>query len=76
MIYTVKRIEEDLAFGCEERTCDDPVMAIVTLADETGREQQIKMEDALLYKRDINEGDKVFFDEGSRLEKTLEDGEP
>jgi hypothetical protein len=27
MIYTVKRIDEDLDFGCEERAKDAPVMA-------------------------------------------------
>ena len=31
MIYTVKRIDEDLDFGCEERPKGMPVMAIVTL---------------------------------------------
>ena len=31
MIYTVKRIDEDLDFGCEERAKDAPVMAVVTL---------------------------------------------
>ena len=33
MIYTVKRIDEDLDFGCEERAKDAPVMAVVTLVD-------------------------------------------
>ena len=32
-MYTVKRIDEDLNFGCEERPDDAPVMAIVTLVD-------------------------------------------
>ncbi len=31
MMYTVKRIDEDLNFGCEERPDEVPVMAIVTL---------------------------------------------
>ena len=31
MMYTVKQIDEDLDFGCEERPDDAPVMAIVTL---------------------------------------------
>ena len=38
MIYTVKRIDEDLNFGCEERPDDAPVMAIVTLMDSSGKE--------------------------------------
>ena len=29
MMYTVKRIDEDLDFGCEERLDDAPVMALV-----------------------------------------------
>ncbi|MFR8999209.1 MAG: hypothetical protein ACLVIY_01060 [Anaerobutyricum soehngenii] len=35
MMYTVKRIDEDLDFGCEERPDDAPVMAIVTLVDSS-----------------------------------------
>ena len=49
MIYTVKRIEEDLDFGCEERPKGMPVMAIVTLMDSSGEEIRIKAEDAMLY---------------------------
>ena len=33
MKYTIKRIDEDLDFGCEERVADAPVMAVVTLVD-------------------------------------------
>ena len=39
MMYTVKRIDEDLNFGCEERPDDAPVMAIVTLVDSSGKNQ-------------------------------------
>ena len=42
MIYTVKRIEEDLDFGCEERPKGVPVMAIVTLMNSSGEEIRIK----------------------------------
>lgn len=69
MIYTVKRIDEDLDFGCEERLKDAPVMAIVTLTDISGEELIVKAEDVMLYERNINEGDKVCFDENHRLEK-------
>ncbi len=62
MIYTVKRIDEDLDFGCEERAKDVPVMAVVTLVDSSGEELRVKAEDALLYKNNINEGDKVCYD--------------
>ena len=33
MIYTVKKIEEDLDFGCEERADGVSAMAVVTLED-------------------------------------------
>ena len=67
-MYTVKRIEEDLDFGCEEREEGAPVMAVVTLVDSFGEEIRVKEEDAMLYERDINEGDKVYFDK-DKLEK-------
>ena len=43
MIYTVKRIEEDLDFGCEERPKGVPVMARVTLMNSSGEEIRIKV---------------------------------
>ena len=67
-MYTVKRIEEDLDFGCEEREEGAPVMAVVTLVDSFGEEMRVKAEDAMLYERDINEGDKVYYDK-DKLEK-------
>ena len=69
MMYTVKRIDEDLDFGCEERLDDAPVMAIVTLVDSSGKEVTVKAEDAMLYERNINEGDKVCLDVNNKLEK-------
>ena len=54
--------KKDLDFGCEERAKDAPVMAVVTLVDSSGEELRVKAEDALLYKNNINEGDKVCFD--------------
>lgn len=62
MIYIVKRIDEDLDFGCEERAEGSPVMAVVTLIDSSREELRVKVEDALLYKNNINEGDKVCYD--------------
>ena len=73
MIYTVKRIEEDLGFGCEERVEGTPVMAVVTLINSSGEELIVKAEDAMLYERDINEGDKVYFDKDNKLEKALDE---
>ena len=69
MMYTVKRIDEDLDFGCEERPEDVPVMALVTLVDSSGKEVTVKAEDAKLYERNINEGDNVCLDVNNKLEK-------
>ena len=55
MMYTVKRIDEDLNFGCEERPDDAPVMVIVTLVDSSRKKE--------------NEGDKVCLDINNKLEK-------
>ena len=72
MSYIVKRIDEDLDFGCEERAEDAPVMAVVTLMNSSGEELRIRAEDAMLYERNINEGDKVYFDRENNLEKIQE----
>ena len=69
MIYIVKRIDEDLDFGCEERAEGIPVMAVVTLINSAGEELIVKSEDVMLYERNINEGDKVYFDEENKLGK-------
>ena len=71
MKYTVKRIDEDLDFGCEERVEGATVMAVVTLIDDSGQEIMIRQPDQMLYDRDINEGDVVFLDE-KNLIKQLE----
>ena len=73
MIYTVKRIDEDLDFGCEERAEGTPVMAVVTLVDSSGEEMRVKTEDAMLYERNINDGNKVYFDEKHTLAKVLDE---
>ena len=44
-------------------------MAIVTLTDSSGEEVIVKAEDAMLYERNINEGDKVCLDTNNKLEK-------
>lgn len=67
MIYIVKRIDEDLDFGCEERAEGAPVMAVVTLVNSSGEEFRVKAGDAMLYERNINEGNKVYFDEENNL---------
>lgn len=49
-------------YGCEERPDDYVAMDRVILIDENGEETEIKVSDAELYEKDINEGDDVFFD--------------
>ena len=73
MSYIVKRIDEDLDFGCEERAEDAPVMAVVTLMNSSGEELRIRAEDAMLYERNINEGDKVYFDKDKKKKKVLDE---
>lgn len=73
MIYIVKRIDEDLDFGCEERSENAPVMAVVTLVNSAGEELKIKAEDAMLYEKAINEGNNVYFDKDNKLEKALDE---
>ena len=41
--------DEYIDFGCEERSADDPVIAIVTLLDENGEQLRIRQEDQMLY---------------------------
>ncbi len=69
MQYTVVRIEEDIEFGCEERSVNEPVMAIVVLEDENGQQCRVRQVDRLLYDRAINEGDLVQFTEHGELTK-------
>ena len=65
------RIDEDIDFGCEERSADEPVMAVVVLQDENGNESRIRQEDQMLYDRNIEEGDTVILNENGELRKTL-----
>lgn len=69
MKYTVKRIEEDLDFGCEEHKEGSPVMAVVTLIDADGKEIKLYQPDQMLYDRNINEGDVVLLDGKQELQK-------
>lgn len=67
--YKVTAIQEDIDFGCEERSADSPVMAVVVLQGEDGSEKVTRQVDQLLYDREINEGDFVYFDERNELKK-------
>lgn len=69
MKYTVRRIDEDLDFGCEERFEGAPVMAVVTLIADDDQEIKLRQPDQMLYNRDINEGDVVVLDEKQELQK-------
>lgn len=69
MIYKVLRIDEDIDFGCEERPEGAPVMAVVTFQNAEKEECVLRMEDAMLYARDINENDMVYIDEDGKLAK-------
>ena len=71
MIYTVLKIEEDLDYGCEDRRDDQPVMAVVTLRSEEGKECTRKIPDQLLYEREIAQGDEVIFDDNDQIRKKL-----
>lgn len=69
MKYTVKRIDEDIDFGCEEHIESAPIMAVVTLIDDDGKEVKLRQPDQMLYDRKINEGDVVFLDGKQELQK-------
>lgn len=69
MKYTVKRIDEDLDFGCEEHIEGVPIMAVVTLIDDDGQEIKLRQPDQMLYDRNISEGDVVFLDGKQELQK-------
>ena len=71
MKYQVVRSDEDIDFGCEERSADEPVMAVVVLQDENGNESRIRQEDQMLYDRNIEEGDTVILNENGELRKVL-----
>ena len=64
-MYTVERIEE-LDFGCEGRPEGMKDMVRVFLKGENGEEESLKVEDAWLYARGIDEGSKVELTEDKK----------
>ena len=60
-IFTVTRIDEQM-YGCEELPEGQTPLCDVTLRAADGTEQMLAVPDALLYRRDINEGDAVCID--------------
>lgn len=71
MRYQVVKIEEDIDFGCEKRSEKQPVLAIVVLKDENGRESRLRQGDQMLYDRKIEEGDTVILNEKGELQKAI-----
>ena len=59
MTYTVKAIEEDMAYGCEEHDEDLPVLAVVTLEDENGVRTVLRTPDDRLREAGVTEGCRV-----------------
>ena len=68
MKYLVKRMME-LDYGCEERPVDYVAMDEVILRSADGTEISLEIPDMELYKKDINEGDWVFFDVNDEMYK-------
>lgn len=55
-MWCVSRIEE-ADFGCEERMPGEPLMALVTLESDDGRECQLEVAEEWLINQGIDEGD-------------------
>lgn len=55
-MWTVSRIEES-DFGCEERLPGEPLMVLVTIESDDGRECQFECADNYLVSMGIDEGD-------------------
>ncbi|SES77867.1 hypothetical protein SAMN02910413_0863 [Pseudobutyrivibrio sp. C4] len=68
MTYQIKKIFE-ADYGCEERPAGYVPQVLVILEDEAGNQIEREVPDADLYKRDINEGDLVYFDEAGQIRK-------
>ncbi|MDO4633775.1 MAG: hypothetical protein Q4B01_07975 [Eubacteriales bacterium] len=73
MIYEVIKIEEDIDFGCEERSDDQPLLAVVTLKNSAGETIVRKFPDRELENEQIQSKDRVIIDENGKLCKALEE---
>lgn len=71
MNYQVKQIEEP-DFGCEGRPEGEKVKDLVILEDRSGKEKVVKVEDAFLYEKNIQEGNLVTIEEDGLLQKVKE----
>lgn len=63
----VKEIIED-EFGCEGRPEGEKPQVTIIATDKEGKDQTYRMDDALVYERKINVGDRVFLEEDGTLE--------
>lgn len=64
--YKITRIDE-ADYGCEGRPEGEEAMDSVWLEDENGEVHIVKVADALLYERHLDEGSLVTFDEKNQL---------
>ena len=71
MLYTIQRIEENVDYGCEERSVAMPVQAIAVLLGDDGIEKSIRMPDVLFYERALEAGDRVCLDTDGTLRKSI-----
>ncbi len=69
LLCKLLKVEEDVDFGCEERSEDEPAMAIVTVQEENGFVRTLRVPDQYLYDCDINEGDEVFLEKDGAFQK-------
>lgn len=67
-MWTVVRIDE-ADYGCEERLPGEPLMVLVTIERDDGRECQFKCAESWLQFMEINEGDE-WPDDMKELEQT------
>lgn len=55
-MWTIKRIDE-ADFGCEERMPGEPLMVLVSLESDDGRQEQLEVADQWLTIMQLDEGD-------------------
>ncbi len=67
-IYKIIRIDE-ADFGCEGVPDGQPVKDEVTIETQSGSQFIMQIEDALLYKLDLNEGDSFSIDGEGNISK-------
>lgn len=66
--YTIKIILEP-DFGCEGLPDGQVLTDTVILEDKNNKTKKVNFEDELLYKLNLNEGDKIVLDENDNIVK-------